>query len=113
AAENFCETDLSTEQTGAQAASRLPCTHGDQGRPQGFGRTTRARAEETERLAPASVGIARAVRSFQSHIDCNGLLKCVTPKSVTLSRGRQVERLKRRSYFRAAAQAARPGARRH
>jgi ribonuclease P protein component len=41
-AEWLRETDLPTEQIGAQAPPRLSCPHGDQGRPKGGGRAPRA-----------------------------------------------------------------------
>src|SRR5262245_17387991 len=44
------EADLSTEQAGAQAPSRLPCPHGDQGRAQGGGRPAGARTQTAQRL---------------------------------------------------------------
>jgi hypothetical protein len=44
------ETDLSAEQTGAQAPPRLSHPDGDQGRPQGFGGAPFAWPQATERL---------------------------------------------------------------
>ena len=44
------EADLSTQQAGAQAASRLSCAHGDQGRPQGHQRAPRPRPQAPVRL---------------------------------------------------------------
>ena len=44
------EADLSTQQAGAQAASRLSRPHGDQGRPQGDQRASRPRPQAPVRL---------------------------------------------------------------
>jgi ribonuclease P protein component len=84
--ENPRETDLSAEQIGAQAASRLSRPDGNQGRPQGAECAARAGAQETQRL-----GFARE-RNIRSQID----LKVFG-----------MERLKRRTDFRAAATGAR------
>src|SRR5688572_12306897 len=51
--DKFREADLSAEQAGAQTPSRLPRSHGDQGRPQGRSRASGARAQAAERLTPA------------------------------------------------------------
>ena len=45
------ETDLSTEQAGAQTPSRLPRAHGDEGRPPGHPRPPRARTQAAQRLS--------------------------------------------------------------
>jgi ribonuclease P protein component len=79
-AEWLRETDLSAEQTGAQAPPRLSCPHGHQGRPQGGGRAPRARTQASECLTGA--------RPFKS---------CLANPCVAM------ERLKRRTDFRAAA----------
>ena len=52
------EADLSTEQTGAQAPSRLPGPHGDQGWPQGSQCSSHARPQAAQRLN--ACGTARA-----------------------------------------------------
>jgi ribonuclease P protein component len=49
-AENDREADLSTQQTGAQAPSRLPCASGHDRRPQGSRRSPFARPQASERL---------------------------------------------------------------
>jgi hypothetical protein len=46
------EADLSTQQTGAQAPSRLPRPFGHHRRPQGAGRAPRAGPQASERLSP-------------------------------------------------------------
>ena len=79
-AEWLRETDLSAEQTGAQAPPRLSCPHGHQGRPQGGGRTPRARTQTSECLTGA--------RPFKT---------CLAKSCFAM------ERLKRRTDFRAAA----------
>jgi ribonuclease P protein component len=50
-AENTGEADLSTEQIGAQAPSRLPHPHGDHGWPQGAQCSPHARPQAAERLS--------------------------------------------------------------
>src|ERR671917_1044672 len=57
---NIRETDLSTEQAGAQAPSWLPCPHGHHGGPQGRGGAARARTEKAQRLS-------RGTRPFGLH----------------------------------------------
>lgn len=74
-AEWLRETDLPAEQTGAQAPPRLSCPHGDQGRPQGGGRAPRAWTQAAQCVTGA--------RPFKP---------CLA-----------MERLKRRTDFRAAA----------
>ena len=53
------ETDLSTEQTGAQAAPRFSQPHGEQGRPQGFSLASRAGAQEAKCLNATGVRLRR------------------------------------------------------
>jgi hypothetical protein len=66
------ETDLSAEQTGAQAAPWFSQPHGEQGRPQGFSLASRTGAQEAKCLkrntrdTPLRGGLV-----FPSHIDCN------------------------------------------
>ena len=48
------EADLSTEQAGAQAPSRIPRPHGDQRRPQGAQQAARARPQAAECLSGAA-----------------------------------------------------------
>jgi ribonuclease P protein component len=45
------EADLSTEQAGARAPSRVPCADGDAGRAQGSGQPPRQGPHEAERVA--------------------------------------------------------------
>src|SRR5437762_1643831 len=47
------EADLSTEQAGTQAPSRLSRAHGDQGRPPGARRTSGPWTQAAQRLTPA------------------------------------------------------------
>ena len=49
-AEKPREADLSTQQTGAQAPSRISRTHGDHGRPQGGRSPAQSRPQAAERL---------------------------------------------------------------
>ena len=48
------EADLSTQQAGAQAPSRISRTHGDHGRPQGGRSPARAGPQAAQRLTPNS-----------------------------------------------------------
>jgi ribonuclease P protein component len=75
-AERLRETDLSAQQVGTQAPPRLPCPYGDQGRPQGTGGTASAWAQAAQ---------------------------CVTGARPPFKHCYAMERLKRRSDFRAAA----------
>jgi ribonuclease P protein component len=88
-AEWLRETDLPAEQTGAQAPPRLSCPHGDQGRPQGGSRTPRARTQTAQRITGA--------RPFKPCLARPCLAKPCTA----------MERLKRRTDFRAAASGSR------
>jgi hypothetical protein len=58
------ETDLSTEQTGAQAAPRFSQPHGEQGRPQGFSGAARTGAQEAKRLSASGVRLRRGRLGF-------------------------------------------------
>jgi ribonuclease P protein component len=91
--ENCRETDLSAEQIGAQAPSRFSRPHGDQRRPPRAERASRAGPQETERVTE------RANRPPVSSVPQS------IPKSIAM------ERLKRRTDFRAAATGARASAR--
>jgi ribonuclease P protein component len=57
-AETTREADLSTEQARAQAPSRLPQPHGNQGGPQGNCATPFARPQAAECVSPAPRGIS-------------------------------------------------------
>ena len=86
------ETDLPAEQISAQAPPRLSHPHGDQGRPQGRGRAPQPRPQEAERVTRAA-----------------GVHKVIVPLRISsraLSQSRNMERLKRRTDFKAAALAA-------
>jgi hypothetical protein len=48
------EADLSTQQIGAQAPTRIPRPHGDQRRPQGHCCAAGARTQAAQRLSPAA-----------------------------------------------------------
>jgi ribonuclease P protein component len=74
-AERLRETDLPAQQIGTQAPPRLSCPYGDQGRPQGTGGAASARAQTAQ---------------------------CVTGPRLPLELCHTMERLKRRSDFRAA-----------
>jgi ribonuclease P protein component len=87
------ETDLPAEQIGAQAPSRLSRPHGDQERPQGCGRAANARTQAAQRV------IGACPRSGFAGFCC--------AKSYCAEFYRAMERLKRRTDFRAAARGAR------
>ena len=96
------ETDLSAEQIGAQAPPRLSYPHGDQGRPQGSGPAARTGAQEAER-----VRLARGRdSSFRGSITQSGADRSPN-RHQSRNHAASMERLKRRTDFRAAAQAAR------
>jgi ribonuclease P protein component len=101
AAENSGEEDLSAEQTGAQAAPWLSHPHGDPWWPQGFGRSSRTRAQAAERvigdLAMGAIGApAKSTAKSPSAVRKQAFRHAVAKAGA-------VERLKRRSEFRAAA----------
>ncbi len=54
------EAHLPTEQSGPQAAARIPLPHGDSRRPQGAECKARARTQEAQRVAPIPVIKKRA-----------------------------------------------------
>jgi ribonuclease P protein component len=89
----FRETDLSAEQIGAQAPPRLSCPHGDQERPQGCGGSAYARTQAAQRV------IGARPRSGFAKFRC-AKFRCAEFYDA-------MERLKRRTDFRAAASGAR------
>lgn len=77
------EADLSTEQAGARTPSRLPCAHGDAGRPQGAGSAPREGSGQAERLTPTA-----ALRLRRDFIAANAGGRAATPGFVLLVRQR-------------------------
>jgi ribonuclease P protein component len=75
------EAHLPAEQSGPQAASRLPQPDGDRRRPQGSERPPRARPQEAQRLVTIS---KRA-----DFLAANGGLRTTTPGFVLLVRDRK------------------------
>jgi ribonuclease P protein component len=75
------EAHLPAEQTGPQAASRVPQPDGDRRRPQGAERPSRARPQETQRLVTIS---KRA-----DFLAANSGLRTTTPGFVLLVRDRK------------------------
>jgi ribonuclease P protein component len=63
------EADLSTEQAGAQAPSRLPDSHGDRRRPQGSQRPSCARPEAAQRLTSPGTLTVPAVERLRKRVD--------------------------------------------
>src|SRR5688572_9649898 len=82
------EAHLSAEQSRAQAASRLPGTQGDGGRPQGSGSAPRPRPQ-------AAVGLTREglgrLRRRADYLAANRALRASTPAFVLLVRDRKDE----------------------
>jgi ribonuclease P protein component len=75
------EAHLPAKQSGPQAASRVPVSHGDRRRPQGAERTPRARPQEAQRLITLS---KRA-----DFLAANAGLRATTPGFVLLVRDRK------------------------
>src|SRR3546814_8646079 len=99
--ESRCETDLSTEQAGAQASPRFPRAHGHCGRPQGDRRPPRPGPQEALGLsiaAMASGGVDRLrrraeylrVQAANRRVALPGLLlqaaPAVDPANITVAR---------------------------
>jgi hypothetical protein len=97
------EADLSTEQTGAQAPSRLPDPHGDQGRPQGAQRPPVARPQAAERLKRANCpwndcGNGRISFESRRGFESRQRLSCCRPGGAsTVGRRASASRCRRRS----------------
>ena len=105
------ETDLSAEQIGAQAPPRLSHPHGDQRRAPGVVGAPRAGAQEAERVTERLTAPLRALWASpcRASVGKRASPDCLTPID---PKGRHpkvctMERLKRRTDFRAAAQALR------
>ena len=107
ASENTRETDLPAEQIGAQAPPRLSLPHGDQGRPQGSLGAARAGASETERLGCGRGALVSFPYRLQTR--CKSRFRSQTQIRIPTSDPKvaPMERLKRRTDFRAAAAGAR------
>jgi ribonuclease P protein component len=83
------EADLPTEQAGAQAPSRFPRPHGDQGRPQGALEAAREWAEAAQRLtAPNGVSMER-LRQRADFLAAAGGAKIATAAFVLQTRDRR------------------------
>jgi ribonuclease P protein component len=75
------EAHLPAEQSGPQAASRVPQPHGDRGRSQGAECPPRARPQKTQRLS--------TIKNRADFIAANSGLRATTPGFVLLVRDRQ------------------------
>ena len=75
------EAHLPTEQSGPQAAARVPLPHGDAGRPQGAERPPRARPQEAQRLA--------TITKRADFLAANGGRRASTPGFILLVRDRK------------------------
>jgi ribonuclease P protein component len=75
------ETHLSAEQSGPQAAARVPGPHGDRRRTQGAKRPPRPRPQEAQRLA--------TIKKRADFLAANGGKRASTPGFVLLVRDRQ------------------------
>jgi ribonuclease P protein component len=75
------EAHFPAEQSGPQAAARIPQPHGDSGRPQGAERAPRTRPQEAQRLA--------TLRKRADFIAANSGRRLSTPGFVLLVRDRK------------------------
>jgi ribonuclease P protein component len=75
------EAHLSAEQSGPQAAARVPGPHGDRRRTQGAERAPRPRAQEAQRLA--------TIRKRADFLAANGGSRVPTPGFILLVRDRK------------------------
>jgi ribonuclease P protein component len=75
------EAHLPTEQTGPQAAARVPLPHGDPGRAQGAERPPRPRPQEAQRLA--------TIKKRADFLAANGGRRASTPGFILLVRDRK------------------------
>jgi ribonuclease P protein component len=78
------EAHLPAEQSGPQAAARVPGPHGDSGRPQGAERAPRPRPQEAQRLEPPAV-----LRKRSDFLAANAGRRAATPGFVLLVRDRE------------------------
>ena len=74
------EAHLPTEQSGPQAAARVPAPHGDAGRPQVAQRSARPRPQEAQRLA--------TIKKRADFLAANGGRRASTPGFILLVRDR-------------------------
>ena len=75
------EAHFPAEQSGPQAAARVPQPHGDGRRPQGAERSPRTRPQEAQRLVN--------IRKRADFLAANGGLRTTTPGFVLLVRNRE------------------------
>jgi ribonuclease P protein component len=75
------EAHLPTEQSGPQAAARVPLPHGDPGRAQGAERPPRPRPQEAQRLA--------TIKKRADFLAANGGRRASTPGFILLVRDRK------------------------
>jgi ribonuclease P protein component len=75
------EAHLPAEQSGPQAAARVPGTHGDPGRPQGAERAPQPRPQEAQRLT--------TLRKRSDFLAANAGRRAATPGFVLLVRDRR------------------------
>ena len=75
------EAHFPAEQSGPQAAARVPQPHGDGRRPQGAERSPRTRPQEAQRLVN--------IRKRADFLAANGGLRATTPGFVLLVRNRE------------------------
>jgi ribonuclease P protein component len=75
------EAHLPAEQSGPQAASRLPPPHGDGRRPQGAERSPRARPQKAQRLT--------TIKKRSDFLAANAGLRTTTPGFILLVRDRK------------------------
>jgi len=85
------EAHLPAEQSGPQAASRVPQPHGDRGRTQGAERPPRARPQEAQRLI--------TIKKRADFVAANGGLRATAPGFVLLVRKRKDADLSMRVGF--------------
>jgi len=86
------EADLSTEQAGARAPSRVPRAYGDAGRPQGAGQPPRQGSGEAERIAPdaaaTEVRVYTILAARKDFVAANAGRRAPTPGFLLLVRVR-------------------------
>src|SRR5688500_13979909 len=75
------EAHLPTEQSGPQAAARVPASHGDAGRAQGAERSPRPRPQEAQRLT--------TIKKRADFLAANGGRRASTPGFILLVRDRK------------------------
>src|SRR3954454_3776742 len=75
------EAHLPAEQSGPQAAARVPGAHGNRRRPQGAERPPRPRPQEAQRLA--------TIKKRADFLAANGEKRALTPGFILLVRDRQ------------------------